>query len=526
MATVALRRPGAVWPRSVAGTRVLEGAGLLVLIAFSLLIRTAEIKTHFWIDEGLSVGIANRPIQDIPGILLQDGSPPLYYMLLHVWMSVFGDSVLATHWLSLVSALLCIPVGFWAGASLVDRRTGWIVAVLCTLCPFLTAYAQETRMYSLVVLLGLITTACFLHAYVFEHRRYRFGFGVALALLLYTHNWTYFLGAAFVLVLFLSWLSKPAGSPERRTLLLDAVTGFGITLVLYLPWIPSFISQARHTGAPWAQAPTFKTLIHSPDLLLGGFGGTVAVLLAAGFGLSALAKAGRLERRVLVPALVILALLPIIIAWVLSQASPAWATRYLAIAVAPLLLMAGIGLRRAGGLGLAGLLLICVMWGTTQAAPSAKSNVHYVATTFGAQLHRGDIIISTQPEQTSVLEYYLPKNLDLSFYTPFGLQQDTGITDWRDGAAHFDRTGVDTQLIPLLNKMRVGQQALLVKPIISVPARWKAPWTSRVRDRSAEYRGVMIGDPRLRLIAIVPTNYGSNAGPNPVQGYLFVKTRT
>jgi uncharacterized membrane protein len=524
VATVALRRPGAVWPRSVAGTRVLEGAGLLALTAFSLLIRTAEIGTHFWIDEGLSVGIANRPIQDIPGILLQDGSPPLYYMLLHVWMSIVGDGVAATHWLSLIAALLCVPVGFWAGATLADRRTGWIMAALCATCPFLTAYAQETRMYSLVVLLGLITCTCFLHAYVFGHRAYRFGFGVSLVVLLYTHNWTYFLGVAFVLVTYLSWLSKPKGSDERRTLLRDAITGYGIALVLYLPWIPSFISQYLHTGAPWAQAPTFHTLIHSPDLLLGGFAGTVAVLLGAGFGLNALARTGRMERRVLVPALVILAVLPIVIAWVLSQASPAWATRYLAIGVAPMLLLAAFGLRRAGGLGLAALLLIFVMWATTGAV-SSKSNVHYVATTLGADLHRGDVVLSTQPEQTSVLAYYLPKNLDLSFWTPFGPQKDTGITDWRDGAAHFDRTGVDTQLLPLLDKMKVGQQLLLVKPIISVPARWKAPWTSRVRDRSAEYRGVVIGDPRFELRTIVPTNYGSNAGPNPVQGYLFKKIR-
>ena len=41
----------------------------------------------YWIDEGLSVGIADRPLTDIPGVLRQDGSPPLYYMLLHFWMS-------------------------------------------------------------------------------------------------------------------------------------------------------------------------------------------------------------------------------------------------------------------------------------------------------------------------------------------------------------------------------------------------------------------------------------------------------
>ena len=43
-------------------------------------------------DEGSPSGIASHPSGDIPGVLEQDGSPPLYYMLLHVWMDVFGRS--------------------------------------------------------------------------------------------------------------------------------------------------------------------------------------------------------------------------------------------------------------------------------------------------------------------------------------------------------------------------------------------------------------------------------------------------
>ena len=64
--------------------------GLGLLIAVSLLLRTRQLDVGYWIDEGLSVGIADRPLTDIPGVLKVDGSPPLYYMLLHVWMSLFG----------------------------------------------------------------------------------------------------------------------------------------------------------------------------------------------------------------------------------------------------------------------------------------------------------------------------------------------------------------------------------------------------------------------------------------------------
>ena len=89
--------------------------------ALSLALRTQAIHARFWIDEGLSVGIASHPLADIPGVLRQDGSPPLYYLLLSVWMSVFGNGEADTHALSLAFAILTVPAA-WLGAARALRR--------------------------------------------------------------------------------------------------------------------------------------------------------------------------------------------------------------------------------------------------------------------------------------------------------------------------------------------------------------------------------------------------------------------
>jgi uncharacterized membrane protein len=68
-----------------------------VLSGLSLLLRTRELDGGFWIDEGLSVGIAHHHLTAIPGLLHQDGSPPGYYLLLGVWIRIFGDGERATH---------------------------------------------------------------------------------------------------------------------------------------------------------------------------------------------------------------------------------------------------------------------------------------------------------------------------------------------------------------------------------------------------------------------------------------------
>src|SRR5438876_1091562 len=160
--------------RAVAEEHVLEltVAGLCLLVLLSLALRLENQHNWFWIDEALSVGIASHPLHEIAGLLRQDGSPPLYYLLLHVWMRMFGRSEFATHALSLTFALASIPVGFWAARSLFGRRAGWYCAAIVSAAPFISYFSRETRMYTLVILLSLITTTCYLHVFALRNRRW------------------------------------------------------------------------------------------------------------------------------------------------------------------------------------------------------------------------------------------------------------------------------------------------------------------------------------------------------------------
>src|SRR5258705_58395 len=225
--------------RPRANARLLTGlavVGGLALVAWSIYVRTRAFSEAYWIDEGLSIGIARHAFIDIPGVMRQDGSPPMYYMLLHFWTSIFGTSEHDTHALSLVISTLTIPAGLWAGGSLLGRRVGIATAIVCAGIPFLTAYAEETRMYSLVALWSLLCTAFFLQVFVYRRRRYIPLFAVTLVALLYTHLWSaFFVLGAGASLLWLLWLRRD----ERRDLLRDALLGFGGAFVLYLPWLPT-----------------------------------------------------------------------------------------------------------------------------------------------------------------------------------------------------------------------------------------------------------------------------------------------
>jgi len=519
MATYASRPAWELRARAVSSARVAAPLGIGALLAVSVLLRTRELGAGFWIDEGLSVGIADRPLADIPGVLRQDGSPPLYYVLLNLWLSVAGRSEESVHGLSVLISALCVPVAFWAGWTLFGRRTAWISALLAAVNPFITQYAQEGRMYALLTLFGMVSMTCWLLAFTTDadavRRAPAIGFAVAFATMLYTHNWALFFGAATgVAWLYLLWRAGPA---ERRRLLRTGLLAYGGVILLYAPWLPSSLYQAAHTGAPWSKAPSLAALASVPARILGEVA-EVAVFLAAGSGVVALLRTRDARGRATLT-LLIVALLTIVLAWIGSQLSPAWANRYLAAGVAPFLYLAAAGFANAGRLGLVGLALVAVLW-AVDGAPSEKSNVGTVADAIGPSLRPGDLVVATQPEQVPVLHYYLPAGLRYATLT--GAVEDTGVTDWRDGVERLRATSPQRDLAPLLDDLRPGQRMALVVPQVYAIGRWSAPWTELVRLRSEEWLQFVSNDPRLGLISVEPAEPFPSS-PNPVRAQVYLR---
>jgi hypothetical protein len=501
--------------------------GLAALTLLSLVLRTNELGIGFWIDEGLSVGISDRPLGDIPHALRLDGSPPLYYLLLHVWMALTGTSEEATRWFSVVFVLIMVPVSFWAARMLFGTRAGWMAAVLTATNPFLTRFAQEARMYALVALLALIACAAFGRAFTGDdseraRRPWAIVYAITLAAMLYTHNWALFFGAACGAVWLFLVLRTPKG-PARRDLLVTGAVAFGGAAVLYLPWVPTTLYQAAHTGAPWSESPNIVALLGSLGQMVGQFA-QIALILVAGAGLGVLwrrngarmSPAGRAAASLLA-----IGLLTVIFAWLSSQLAPAWANRYLAVGVAPLLLVGAAGLAHAGRLGIAGLIVAAAL-AAGDTAPDDKSNVRDIADAIGPSLRAGDIVVSTQPEQVAVLSYYLPEGV--RFATLTGPLKDTGVTDWRDGPERLRATTARDDLKPLLDELKPGQRLALVQPIIFDIRRWQAPWTELVRIRSDEWRQYAGNDPRFSIAAVEPEK-PTERRPNGVQTTVFVKTR-
>jgi mannosyltransferase len=476
---------------------------LAALTGASLMMRTGTLDIGYWIDEGISVGIASHDLRDIPAVLAQDGNPPLYYLLLHGWMTVAGTSEAATRALSLLFALLAIPASFWAGTAVFgDRKVGLLAAAGAAGSPYLTAYAQETRMYSLVVLLSILASASFVLAFVRGRRQHVVYLGVWLTLLLYTHTWGMFLTAGMAGAWVLMW---------RRGLVAggDGAKLGAALAIAFAPWLPSLLFQTAHTGAPWSERPSPLLLLGVPGGLFGHFA-VPLILLALFF---ALRRRPPVDRAVRV--LAGIALATALLAWLCSQFEPAWTLRYHAVLFGPLLLALAPVLARGPRLTAIALLGVAALW-IVNSPPTFKSNVRTVSTGAAPVIRPGDVVVTTQPEQVPALYRYLPGGV--VYLTPMGLVSDPRQTDWRDGLARMRAGQAEEQLLPALERMDHGRRILLVTPTPG-PYVSQAPWQRVVRVRTREWGRALRSSPRVRALGEVTT-----LGPkrkNAVRAELF-----
>ena len=336
----------ATQPAAGPGARWLRWAAVVVLVLMVAVRFLA--RSPLWLDEAQTVEIARRSLPHLFTALRHDGSPPLYYLLLHAWMAVFGTSNAAVRSLSGLCSVAALPL-IW----LVARRfplfgnPAWPAVLLLATSPFAVRYATETRMYSLVLVLVLLALLAYERVWSSGSPRAVVGAALVTGALVLTQYWSLFLvlvvGAGSVVAL-------ARGMQAARRVLLSLAIG----CLAFVPWLPSFAYQAAHTGAPWGPPPGLdEPLLAVRGWTGGGFAGPL--LAAAYYLLLALAVAGYrsattagitfrppLRRTALL--LLGVAVAAMTVGVVASDIqSSAYASRYSMIAIAPVVLVAASG---------------------------------------------------------------------------------------------------------------------------------------------------------------------------------------
>ncbi|HEX4012097.1 MAG TPA: glycosyltransferase family 39 protein [Solirubrobacteraceae bacterium] len=483
------------------------GGVLLILIAISAVIRTRALGGELWFNEAGAVGLASQSFGRLLGDVGRAGAAPLYYVVLHVWIDLFGSGETATHALSLLIGLATIPVAMWTGWSVGGRRAGIFAAILFAFSSFITRYAEETQPYELMVLFGLLTTAGFLHAFVFRRRSYLWLFGAGLALMLYTQGDALLFWFGALVALF--FVARCSDAP--RELWRDAALCFGAAIVVFLPWLPTTIGQIAHSTSPWGYTPLLGATV--PSQLLGSERVDVTLLVCVVISVTPLTARGlrRTQDAQIFWTVIAITAGALFAARVTGFFVDDWAWRYFAPVVPALLLLGTFAAARARVVGVVAI-VFCVAFLANPAsfAPNYKSDMKDVAAQMSPLMHAGDLVVVAQPEQAPLAWYYLPRGL--RYATTLGPVTDPSYMNWTHAQSHLQDARPPATLGPLIASLKPGQQLLFVRPLTEGAKNWKGSWPQLVRRRAAQWGQILTSataNGTLKAVALAPENYRS-----------------
>jgi hypothetical protein len=212
---------------------------LLILLGFVLQSIALGRTEGLWCDECWSYYMATQP--GINAVLErlqeEDMHAPFYFILLHFWIKLFGNHDTTLRLLSVVMAVLLLPVLYGIGRELGNRQSGIFAAGLTAVNSLLIHYAQEVRFYSASILFSGLTIWLLLRFKKNPSLGTCAGLVAAQTALAYTYT----LGIFFVfceVVICTLFFYRQGRAYWRRWLAVHVCTG-----MLFLPYLLIFFHQ-------------------------------------------------------------------------------------------------------------------------------------------------------------------------------------------------------------------------------------------------------------------------------------------
>ncbi|MBI2886147.1 MAG: glycosyltransferase family 39 protein [Chloroflexi bacterium] len=419
-----------------------QGAMLLAcsLCLLALLLRLPSPNQQLEYDEVISILFARQDFGRIVEATAADTMPPLYYWLLRLWHGE-GSSLFMARYLSTILGVLSLPALYVLGRRLLGEGTALLGTAILALSPFHVFYSHYTRMYALLALLALLAATFFLAWLQDGGRRSLALATLATGLALYVHPLAFLLVATLDLLFVGSYLLKRAAPLQAGVgTLLAANAALGLGFLPWLVYLPGQVEKV--TRAFWIPTPGPTELVRTAIVfhfhlpLPAGWLGPAAFLSLLLVTVTAVELRRRwlaaLGERAGLLALLVLALAPLALIYLVSQVRPIYVERAALAAAAAYYLLLAAALRwlplrpvawALGALLLLGMLVANVYQWQYQSFP--RSPLGEVARYLAQEVRPGDMVLHDN-KLSFFPAYYFAPGLPQSYVAdPPGSPNDT-----------------------------------------------------------------------------------------------------
>ena len=148
---------------------------VLLILGIAILLRLIVVDQSLWHDEAITaLAVRDHSYSELLGDFIKvDNHPPLYYLTLKLWSSVFGYGEVMLRTLSVIYGVLGVylvyKIALFERSWKTERKQQFalLAALLLSTSPLHIYYSQEVRMYSL----GVSTTLFSVYYYLRILRR-------------------------------------------------------------------------------------------------------------------------------------------------------------------------------------------------------------------------------------------------------------------------------------------------------------------------------------------------------------------
>lgn len=375
-----------------AGARPAPDRAALAAIVTSTGLAAVLVFRHLgtkplWLDETVSVAVARRPLTRVLAVLPhRDANAGLYYLLLHAWLR-FGHGAGWTRVPSAAAFVATAGLAAWLGS----RWRGWWFGLVCGLLvatnQFLLFYGQEARPYALAVMVAVASTAALFWR---DGEPAPAAYVILTVVLLYLDLFAVlFVAAQASAVVVHRWRrgQVPAELLRCWTIIAAAAAPLGLLMI-----------TGERSQISWLTRPTLRYLGQTIAAMTNGWLGLVVMTLLALGGVVALVAT---SDALLTGALLASFALPPLALWVFAQFVPSFIDRYVICSTIGIIGLAAVGLdilrtRRASALALAALVLLAGLGvariGRLEGAPFKYENPPVVVSFISRQSRQGDVV--------------------------------------------------------------------------------------------------------------------------------------
>lgn len=240
---------------------------MALVIAAYVAIRCWDLTAScLWFDEIFGVHSAEHSWDTILQFVALDLiHPPLFYVLLKLWIAIGGESLFWLRVFPVVfSVLALVPFLALCRELKLDRPTTLLALFFLAVNGALTKYSQEVRMYSILFCLSLFSIWLFVR--YFNKGKNLIPLLIVNVLLVYTHYFGWFVIGAEAAAILVFQRIKWRG----------VVTMAAVTLAAFTPWIVAVWNAARSGSAVgqnigWMERPGIKAIIQFKLALIEPF---------------------------------------------------------------------------------------------------------------------------------------------------------------------------------------------------------------------------------------------------------------